>query len=149
MPCPYESNMSDTHQGGIERRVVLDTNVFIAARWNPRSASAALLRLCEEGKLQACYTSGIRAEVNLILRSVRAPQQFKESVERVFAGGKFVARAPRVNAVKDDPDDNKYLACALAATAALVTSDRHLLQMNGWRGVRVMSPGAFERTSKA
>jgi putative PIN family toxin of toxin-antitoxin system len=124
-------------------RVVMDTNVFIAARWNPRSTSARLLRLCAEGELQACYTRSMRAELALILRNVRAPQEFREFVEKVFAAGRLITQAPRVSIVKEDPDDNKYLACAIAADAAIVTSDRHLLQMDGWRGVRVMSPRGF------
>jgi len=124
-------------------RVVMDTNVFIAARWNPRSTSARLLAFCEEGKLQACYTRSMRAELDLILRNVRAPQQFRQRVDKAFANGRLITGAPRVTAVKEDPDDNKYLACALAADAAIVTSDRHLLQMDGWRGVRVMPPRDF------
>jgi hypothetical protein len=135
--------MSLTQELATAGRVVMDTNVFIAARWNPRSTSARLLRLCAEGELQACYTRDMRAELNLILRSVRAPQEFREFVERVFAAGRLITRAPRLSIVKEDPDDNKYLACAIAADAAVVTSDRHLLQMDGWRGVRVMSPRKF------
>jgi putative PIN family toxin of toxin-antitoxin system len=124
-------------------RAVMDTNVFIAARWNARSTSARLVRLCAEGRLQACYTRSMRDELDLILRNVRAPQQFRQFVEKVFASGRLVTGAPRVTAVKEDPDDNKYLACAIAADAPVVTSDRHLLQMDGWRGVRVMSPREF------
>lgn len=44
-----------------------------------------------------------------------------------------------------DPKDDKYLELAAAGSAdVLVSSDiRHLLSMNPWRGIRILSPAAF------
>lgn len=43
-----------------------------------------------------------------------------------------------------DPTDNKYLELALASAAAIiVSSDRDLLVLNVWRGVRILQPAAF------
>jgi putative PIN family toxin of toxin-antitoxin system len=43
--------------------------------------------------------------------------------------------------VCDDPDDDKFFACALAASADFIVSgDRHLLNASGYRGVRVLRP---------
>ena len=43
-----------------------------------------------------------------------------------------------------DPDDDKFLACAIAAHAEVIVSgDKLLLVTSGWRGVQVLSPRAF------
>jgi uncharacterized protein len=43
-----------------------------------------------------------------------------------------------------DPDDDKFLACALASGARLIVSgDEHLLAVNGWQGIEVIKPRAF------
>lgn len=43
-----------------------------------------------------------------------------------------------------DPDDDKFLACALAAGADVVVSgDRELVDVTGWRGIEVLRPRAF------
>ncbi|MBK6848406.1 MAG: PIN domain-containing protein [Proteobacteria bacterium] len=53
-------------------------------------------------------------------------------------------------AVCEDPDDDKFLACALAARAKVVVSgDRHLLQVSGYRGVEVVRPRALLESLKA
>jgi len=46
--------------------------------------------------------------------------------------------------VSPDPDDDKFLACALTAGAAVIVSgDKDLLDRSGWRGVRVLRPRQF------
>ena len=48
------------------------------------------------------------------------------------------ARTPRV--VPDDPEDDKLVAVAVAAGAALVTNDGHLLALAGHAGLEVVRP---------
>lgn len=43
-----------------------------------------------------------------------------------------------------DPDDDKFLACALASKSKLIVSgDKHLLQVSGFREIRVLKPREF------
>jgi predicted nucleic acid-binding protein len=43
--------------------------------------------------------------------------------------------------VSADPDDDKFLACAIAArTPLIVSGDKHLLRVSGWRGMTVVTP---------
>jgi putative PIN family toxin of toxin-antitoxin system len=43
-----------------------------------------------------------------------------------------------------DPDDDKFLACALAAGARVVVSgDTALLKVSGWNGIEVIKPRAL------
>ena len=46
--------------------------------------------------------------------------------------------------VCNDADDDKFLACALAAGAGIVVSgDKHLLDANGYRGIEIIRPRPF------
>ena len=45
--------------------------------------------------------------------------------------------------VCDDPDDDKFVACALGAGATIVSGDHHLLDVNGRNGLCVKKPRDF------
>ena len=43
-----------------------------------------------------------------------------------------------------DSKDNRFLALALDSESdCIVSGDDHLLAMNPWRGIEIVSPGAF------
>lgn len=45
-----------------------------------------------------------------------------------------------------DQDDDKFIACALAAKATFIISgDQDLLIISGYKGVNVIKPGTFVR----
>ncbi|MDB4915976.1 MAG: hypothetical protein JWM95_3620 [Gemmatimonadetes bacterium] len=40
-----------------------------------------------------------------------------------------------------DPDDDKFLTCAVASdTQVIVSGDKHLLDVSGWNGIEVLTP---------
>jgi predicted nucleic acid-binding protein len=46
--------------------------------------------------------------------------------------------------VSDDPDDDMFLAVALASQSEVVVSgDRDLRRVSGWRGIEVLTPRQF------
>ena len=46
--------------------------------------------------------------------------------------------------VSADPDDDKFLATALAATVRIIVSgDKHLLRVSGWHRIEVLKPRQF------
>jgi predicted nucleic acid-binding protein len=54
-----------------------------------------------------------------------------------------VAR-PLPETVCEDPDDDKFLACALASASTVVISgDKHLLKVSGYRNLEVLNPRDF------
>jgi predicted nucleic acid-binding protein len=43
-----------------------------------------------------------------------------------------------------DPDDDKFLACALASRAGIIMSrDKQMLKVTGYRGIEVVRPRTF------
>lgn len=127
-------------------RVVLDTNLFVAAYWSPRSASAGVVRLCEDGHLCLLISDAIRRELLRILDNAHTDRAFQQRVAALLEDAEPVAPAETRRWVADDPDDDKFVACAVAGDAHyLVSSDAHLLNLVHVEGTRVLKPGALLR----
>lgn len=46
--------------------------------------------------------------------------------------------------VCDDPDDDKFIACALASgTRIIVTGDKSLLRVSDYRGIKILTARSF------
>jgi putative PIN family toxin of toxin-antitoxin system len=123
-----------------ECRVVLDTNVLVAAAYNPGSASRRVVEACLSGELTAVLSPALHREYDFILDRATRGQPYVEQVRRLLESAEAVdpVRTPRV--VAADPDDDKLVAAALVARAVLVTNDAHLLAVAGHEGLRVVRP---------
>jgi uncharacterized protein len=123
--------------------VVIDTNVFVAAGFNPRSAPARILEGVREGRFRLIWNEPTRRETEMILR--RIPRLDWESVADLFRPeGKFSGAAdPQAFGLIEDPDDRKFAALSAAANAPLVTSDKRVLAQRIVVGVDAVTPGAF------
>src|SRR5262249_56633565 len=98
--------------GGVTR-VVLDTNVLVAAAYNPHSASRRVVEACLRGELTAVLSPALRREYDFILgRAVRG-QPFRDQLQRLLeaADGVEPGATPRV--VADQPGDDKLVAARL------------------------------------
>jgi len=125
-------------------KVVLDTNVFIAAYFNRKSASARIIDLCLENKHKLIFSPRLRKELRLILKNVRAEREFREKIRSLFVNASKVKPTKKVFTVKEDPEDNKFLECALEGEADyLITSDRHLLELGEFAQTKICKPTQF------
>jgi predicted nucleic acid-binding protein len=58
--------------------------------------------------------------------------------------GQKVSPEVRIDVVKDDPDDDRVLECAVEARADyIVSGDRHLLALESYEAIRIVSPRQF------
>ncbi|HOK53335.1 MAG TPA: putative toxin-antitoxin system toxin component, PIN family [Armatimonadota bacterium] len=127
-------------------KVVLDTNLFVAAYWNRRSASSKIIDACLKGNLQAYYTRQIEKELWLIMRNIRAKEEFTAKVTNFIGRAELVENVTRLEALTEDPDDQKFLECAVTIGADyLITSDDHLLRLRSVEGTEIIKPGNFWR----
>lgn len=131
------------------RRVVVDTNVFVAAAFNRRSSSAELVRLIADGALELVWNDATRRETANVLR--RIPRIDWGDVGPLFQReGRHGDTLP-IDAFGHvaDPDDRKFAALAAASQATLVTNDDHLLSHRGRADVSVMKPSELMRQIEA
>src|SRR5215469_16758836 len=125
------------------RRIVIDTNVFVAAGFNPRSAAARILAAILEGRFQLIWNEPTRRETELILRQI--PHLDWERVADLFRPEmEFLCPVdPESFVFVPYPEDRKFAALGVAAQTPLVTNDNHLLPHQHSIGVDVLTPRAF------
>lgn len=121
------------------QRIVLDTNIFVAAGFNPGSSSARILRAVAEGACELVWDSATRGETMAILRKI--PRLEWDDVAPLFRPEwEYKGRThPQSFAHVPDADDRKFAALAAASGATLVSNDQHLLAHRG-EGFQVSTP---------
>ena len=125
-------------------RIVLDTNVLVAASYAPRSASRRIVAACLAGTLVALVSRQLRREYDTILRRAVRNESYRDTLDSLLVAMTEITVKSVQRVVPDDPTDDKIVALALAGNAeAIVTNDDHLLQLAGLSGVRVMRPGQY------
>ena len=133
-------------------KIVCDTNVLVSATLSD-GTPRKLLRLIACGKVENAVSLEILAEAKNVLVRPKfgfSPEQVTHAID-VFSGiSLLVAPVQRVDAIKDDPSDNRILEAADAATAdCIVSGDKHLLNLQSWNGIEILSPADFlERHGK-
>jgi uncharacterized protein len=123
--------------------VVVDTNVFVAAGFNPESASAKIVEAVKQGQILMVWNGETRREVERILRQI--PPLRAHGVSDLFRpGDRYTAAThPERFAHVPDAEDRKFAALAHAAGAIVISNDDHLLRHRGREGLTVLTPGAF------
>lgn len=65
-------------------------------------------------------------------------------IQLLTASAEIYPSHPLSEQVCDDPDDDKFLACAIASNCKLIVSgDKHLLQVSGFKGIDIIKPREF------
>lgn len=133
---------------------VLDTNALISAAIKADGIPAQILALAEDRfiLLTSEYileeTRGvlarkhIQSKYRLRVTSSRRREFIKELRESAI----IVDVKTNLSVVSKDPKDNPVLACALDGRADyVVTGDRHLLDLEEYRGIHTVTPSQFLR----
>ena len=132
-------------------RVVLDSNIFISA-FLFGGVSAGVIGLALGGSFFVYTSIPILDEIRDVLRRPKfglSSSQAFTLIEEIHSLCRIVSSEEPVFAVKEDPDDNKILECALAAKAEVIVSgDLHLLRLQQWRGVKILTPADFMREAE-
>ena len=129
------------------KRVVLDTNVLIAAAWNAGSASRRIVETCLEGKdLRAVSSPALRREYEFILKRAARKSKYRKSLQRLVETAEVVECDAREMGIEvpADPDDAKVLATAVAGKVdALIGNDHHLLDLAHDSQIPILRPSEF------
>jgi uncharacterized protein len=140
--CDDGSDASDADRS---LAVVLDTNVLVAAGFNPRSASARIVDAVKSGRIRMVWNDATRREIERIIHQI--PPLRARGVKGLFRSGAHIPYAthPQRFGFIPDPDDRKFAALAEAAGAVLISSDGHLLSYRALMPVPVLTPGKYWR----
>ena len=132
-------------------RAVLDANVFVSAAIRPGGPPGRIIeRFLGENGFTLVLSEDIVREVLRALeypkvrRCVRRDLDPALWFEDLVVLAELVTGTVQVAGVSDDPDDDKYLAAAVAGRASfVVTGDPHLLTVREYEGVRIITPRSF------
>lgn len=126
--------------------VVLDSNVFVSA-FLFGGPPERIWDIIIDHSMECFISAAILDEVRNVIQRPKfrlSSEQVLSIVEDLRAICQLREPIERVDAVSRDADDNKILECALAARAeVIVTGDSHLLELDPWRGIRILSPTDF------
>ncbi len=132
-------------------KVVIDTNVFVSSFFggNPRK----IIDLWKKGKISLCVSKNILDEyIEVLQRIGLGDGREVEELLSLFAKGfniLFTTKTPKIKAVKDDPDDDKFIECAVRLKAeVIITGDKALKAMNEYMGIKILTPQQFLKTYK-
>lgn len=123
-------------------RVVLDTNVLISALLF-KGELAGIVDLWKEGKIVPIVSRETFYEFRTVLEypKFRLTKDDIKSIieEEVLPFFEVVETVAEVSRVCKDPDDDKFIACALSASADLVVSgDKDLCDVARYRRIKIV-----------
>ena len=126
--------------------IVLDANVLVAGLLTPFGPCGEIVRMVSSGELTLSFDARILAEFTEVLR--RPKFRFDEVkvialLDLIEHRGHAVSSSPLPRSLPD-PDDDPFLAVAIAAEAAcLVTGNRAHFPSKMCEGAKVLSPREF------
>ena len=131
-------------------KVILDTNVLISGTfWTGNSFR--ILDLIDKNKLRNITSKEIIKEYYEVINSDEIIDKVEDKklkmlkiAHKVINNSEIVVPSVKINIIKDDPDDNKILECAIAGNVdCIVSNDKHLLKLKEFKGIKILTPKEF------
>jgi len=127
-------------------RVTPDTNILVSGLVYQRGNPYKLLRMALAGEINMTVSQAILDEMADVL--ARKFNMTKTAIEEAKAivtqAARTVQPSVQLEVIKDDPDDDKILECAVTAGSDyIVTGDRHLLKLKQYDSIRILKVADF------
>lgn len=130
-------------------RVVVDTNVLISALLKADGSPAKIVSLWRSGELELVVSEEVVSEVSRVLgyqriRTRVSAEEAERFLDLLRTAALAVTAYENVTVVKDDPDDDKFLAVAIVSGAEyIISGDTHLLSIGNYQGIEILTPAGF------
>ncbi|MCK4385557.1 MAG: putative toxin-antitoxin system toxin component, PIN family [candidate division Zixibacteria bacterium] len=132
-------------------KAVLDTNLFISGLLTTKGNPAKILNRWKAGFFDLVISLPILKEIERVILYPKIKRRLSWTDARLneFLLGLaqfsiMVSGESKVDVIKEDPTDNKYLACAQEGQADyIVTGDKHLLKEGKYKGTKIITPKEF------
>jgi len=132
-------------------RAVIDTNVLISGLISRKSYPAEVVDLWIMGKFRPVICREIVNEYyEVITRDKFSVLGSKDERIELLSGllslpnVDIVSVQQKIDVIKEDSEDNKFLECALAGYCKyIVSGDQHLQNLKEYEGIRVLDPKEF------
>ena len=132
------------------KRVVIDTNIMVSAYLGGRLEAILVAWLA--GKFVLVVSNQIVIEYLNVLSRPKfklAREELDDFAALILSKAEFVLPEEHLQVIKADPSDDKFLEAAIAGQVdAIVSGDGHLLRLESFRGISVIEPAEFLKTSE-
>ena len=131
-------------------KITVDTNVLISATfWD--GDSQKIIELVEKKKVALILSPVILKEYAEVIQYKDIQEKIqkknlilKHSVLKIAQISLIVEPDQKLSIVKNDPDDNIILECALAGEVDyIISQDKHLLTLKEFSGIKIVDPKEF------
>ena len=126
--------------------VVLDTNVIVSGHLKEGRPESTVLQLFYGGRIDLLVSNPILTEYEEVLRRPKfgfSPPHIDRFLQRIRSAARHVTPSVKV-AVCKDPDDDRFLECALAGHAdTLVTGNKRHFPAREFEGIPILNAAEF------
>lgn len=130
-------------------KVVLDTNIVVSAIISADGNPAKIIEKLFLEEIENYTMVEIIDEIREVLERPKISDRINPDIKEftlsnfeVFS--EVIMPLIKLNKVPDDPDDNKFLECAITANVQyIVSGDSHLLDLKEFMGIKIVTPLEF------
>ena len=127
-------------------KVVLDTNIFMSGIFWIGICNE-IINYWKSGRFSLVSSLEIIDEFVKVMKDfkIQLPEDMiKEWVNLIISNSTIVKPEEKINIIKDDPKDNIFIETAVAGNVSyIVSQDKHLLNINEFRGIKIITPEEF------
>jgi hypothetical protein len=132
-------------------KAVIDTNVLVSGLFAESGAIADLMELWIDEQFELVTSEEILSKLYRVLHKLTLQEHFKPSEDDIIEYLNTIREKSTIppgvyqtDAVKKDPSDNKFLACAVEGKADYnVLGDRHVKEVDQFHGIEIINVKEF------
>ncbi len=130
-------------------RVVFDTNIFVSSFFGGKPKK--IIDLWKKGEITLCLSDKILEEYIEVLQRLGLKNKI-ELAELLNLLAKrinviFTKKTPELHLIEEDPDDDKFIECAVELKAEyIVTGDKALEAFREYMGIKIFTAHQFLET---
>ena len=125
-------------------KVIFDTNVFISGIFWKGNYCTQIIDKWKNQELILVSSREIIEELVETLRNfkIQMPEELIEEWKTTLRENSvFIEPRVKLEVIKEDPDNNKFLEAGVSANVDLIISqDKHLLRLKEYEGIKIIKP---------
>ncbi len=126
-------------------RIVIDTNIYISAIfWGGKPR--AIVDLGRNGQVLIFTSLEIQAEIDRKLRTKfdLSDEEAAQILLDFSTFTKLITTQEKISIIDDDPDDDKFIECAVSSRSNFIVSgDKHLLNLKSYKRIKILKATDF------
>jgi putative PIN family toxin of toxin-antitoxin system len=114
--------------------------------WDNSEAQKLLFKLLENNVQIYCSVKILEEYKTVLKRDFKYENdEISELLDQVLYFVKLIATKDKLNVVKQDPNDNHVIECAIESESKfIITYDKDLLNLKEFEDIKIIKPGEFK-----